>query len=620
MHTAEKQTYAFQTEVKQLLQLMIHSLYSDKEIFLRELISNASDALDKLRFNALQVPSFKGKDNDLKIKVSFDKDQGTITVSDNGIGMTQEEVIENLGTIAKSGTKAFVEKLTGDQSKDAELIGQFGVGFYSSFMVADNVTVITRRADQPADSAVIWESKGDGEYSLEPTSKQSQGTDIILHLKKEEDELLSDWRLREIIIKYSDHIAFPVEMISEKDQEQEPVNKATALWMRNKSEITDEEYKEFYKLVSHDFQEPLAWSHNHVEGKTEYTTLLYIPKHAPFDLYQMQMKNRGIKLYVKRVFIMDDAEQFIPHYLRFVRGVIDAKDLPLNISREILQNNKIVATIKAGTTKKVLSMLQSMADNEPQDYLQAWTEFGPAIKEGVVEDVPNKEAIAKLMRFASTFKNEAVQTESFDDYIARMKPDQENIYYVTGETFQAAKNSPHLEIFRKNGIEVLLLSDRIDEWLTGHMTEYQGKKLVSVAKGALDLGKLDPEQPELAKQSEEIKDLITAIKTALGEQVKDVRATHRLTDSPACIVADENAMSLQMQRMFKAAGQPFPMSKPILEINPEHPLIKRLNQNPSDGSLQDWSLLLLEQATLAEGAQLEDPAAFVKRVNALLLS
>jgi molecular chaperone HtpG len=619
MHTTDKKTYAFQTEVKQLLQLMIHSLYSDKEIFVRELISNASDALDKLRFNALQVPGFKGKDKDLSIKLSFDKAAGTLTVSDNGIGMNADEVIENLGTIAKSGTRAFVEKLTGDQAKDSELIGQFGVGFYSSFMVADTVTVLTRRADEPAENAVRWESKGDGEYSLEIVTKDTIGTDIILHLKSDEQELLEDWRLREIIIKYSDHIAFPVEMMNGEDKS-EAVNKATALWMRNKSDLTDEEYKEFYKLVSHDYQDPLAWSHNHVEGNTEYTSLLYVPKHAPFDMYQVQMKNKGVKLYVKRVFIMDDAEQFIPHYLRFVRGVIDAKDLPLNVSREILQNNKMVSTIKAGTVKKILSMLQSMADNEPQDYIQCWAEFGPAIKEGVVEDSANKEQIAKLMRFATTFKNESGQTESFDDYLARMKPEQDNIYYVTAETFQAAKNSPHLEIFRKNGIEVLLLSDRIDEWLTAHLTEYQGKKLISVSKGSLDLGKLDEAEPELASQSEVIKDLIHAMKTALGEQVKDVRVTHRLTDSPACIVADEDDMGLQMQRIFKAAGQPFPTSKPILEINPEHPLILRLNANPNDSAMQDWALLLLEQSTLAEGGQLDDPAGFVKRVNALLLN
>lgn len=617
MSTTEKQTYSFQTEVKQLLQLMIHSLYSDKEIFLRELISNASDALGKLRFKALQEPAFKGKDQDLKIKVSFDKDNGTLTVSDNGIGMTADEVIENLGTIAKSGTRAFVEKLTGDQAKDAVLIGQFGVGFYASFMVADTVTVVTRRADQAADQAVIWQSKGDGEYTLESTTKTSQGTDIILHLKKEEEELLSDWKLREIIIKYSDHIDFPIEMPSE--EKQESVNKASALWLRSKSEITDEEYKEFYKLVSHDYQEPLAWSHNKVEGNVEYTSLLYIPKHAPFDLYQMQMKNRGVKLYVKRVFIMDDAEQFIPNYLRFVRGVIDAKDLPLNVSREILQNNKVVNTIKAATTKKVLGMLQSMADNQPQDYLQAWKEFGPAIKEGIYEDASNKDAIAKLLRFATTHKDEPGQTESLDDYLSRMKPEQEAIYYVTADSFNGAKHSPHLEIFRKQGIEVLLLSDRIDEWLTGYLTEYQGKKLVSVAKGALDLGKLDTDKPELEKESEEIKDLLTAIKTALGEQVKEVRATHRLTESPACVVADENAMGLQMQRLFKQAGQPFPTSQPILEINPKHPLIMRLNQKTSDPTLSDWSKLLLEQALLAEGAQLEDPAGFVKRVNTLLL-
>jgi len=615
MHTAEKQTYSFQTEVKQLLQLMIHSLYSDKEIFLRELISNSSDALDKLRFKALQDDLFKGKDQDLKIKVSFDEDKGTITVSDNGIGMSEEEVIENLGTIAKSGTRSFVEKLTGDQSKDSELIGQFGVGFYSSFMVADEVTVITRRADQSADSAVIWSSKGDGEYTIESTEKSTQGTDIILHLKKEENELLSDWRLRQIIIKYSDHIAFPVELPSETE-EKDPVNKASALWLRNKSEITDEDYKEFYKLVSHDFQEPLAWSHNRVEGNVEYTSLLYIPKQAPFDLYQLQMKNRGVKLYVKRVFIMDDAEQFIPHYLRFVRGVIDAKELPLNVSREILQNNKIVSTIKSGVTKKVLSLLQSMADNEPQDYLQAWKEFGPAIKEGIVEDVGNREAIARLLRFATSFKNEPGQTESFDDYVSRMKPDQEAIYYVTAETFQGAKSSPHLEIFRKKGIEVLLLSDRIDEWLTGHLTEYQDKKLVSVAKG--ELGKIDEEEPKLEAQAEDLKDLLSAFKLALGDKVQEVRATHRLTDSPACLVADENAMGLQMQRMFQAAGQPFPVSKPILEINPDHPLILRLKDKASDPVIADWALLLLDQATLAEGGQLEDPAGFVKRMNSFL--
>lgn len=613
MQTVDKQTYAFQTEVKQLLQLMIHSLYSDKEIFLRELISNASDALDKLRFNALQDPAFKGKDQDLKIKVSFDEAQGTITVSDNGIGMSEQEVIENLGTIAKSGTKAFVEKLTGDQSKDSELIGQFGVGFYSSFMVADEVTVITRRADQSADSAVIWQSKGDGEYSIEPTEKTSHGTEVILHLKPEERELLSDWRLRQIIIKYSDHIAFPVEMPSETDNK-DPVNKASALWLRNKSEITDEEYREFYKWVSHDYQDPLAWSHNRVEGNVEYSSLLYIPKQAPFDLYQLQMKNRGIKLYVKRVFIMDDAEQFIPHYLRFVRGVVDAKDLPLNVSREILQNNKIVSTIKSGVTKKVLGLLQSMADNQPQDYIQAWKEFGPAIKEGVVEDAANKEAIAKLLRFATTFKNEPGQTESLDNYLSRMKPEQDTIYYVTAETFQGAKSSPHLEIFRKKGIEVLLLSDRIDEWLVAHLTEYQGKKLHSVAKG--ELGKIDEEEP--VHETEDLKVLLAAFKVALGDKVQEVRSTHRLTDSPSCLVADENAMGLQMQRMFQAAGQPIPNSKPILEINPDHPLIQRLKDKVSDPVLTDWALLFFDQATLAEGAQLEDPAGFVKRMNSLL--
>lgn len=612
MQTAEKQTYAFQTEVKQLLQLMIHSLYSDKEIFLRELISNGSDALDKLRFNALSDDAFKGKDTNLKIKVSFNKDARTITVEDNGIGMSEAEVIEHLGTIAKSGTKAFIEKLSGDQAKDSQLIGQFGVGFYSSFMVADKVSVHTRRADLPESEAVLWESCGDGEYTLEKSEKAGQGTTITLHLKENEDELLTDSRLRGIIIRYSDHISFPVEMPSaSEEQTDEPVNKATALWLRKKSDISKEDYQEFYKHVSHDFQEPLAWTHNRVEGKTEYTSLLYVPKQAPFDMYQMQAKNHGVKLYVKRVFIMDDAEQFIPNYLRFVRGVIDANDLPLNVSREILQNNKVVETIKAGSVKKILSMLQSMANNEPQDYVQFWSEFGPAFKEGIVEDAGNKDAIAKLLRFATTFKDESGQTESLDDYITRMQEGQDSIYYVTAETFQSAKNSPHLEIFRKKGIEVLLLSDRVDEWLVAHLPEYQDKKLVSVAKGSLDLGETE--------NDESFRDLINAFKTGLGEQVKDVRTTNRLTQSPACIVADENDMGMQMQRIFKSAGQPFPVSKPILEINPEHALIQRLNLTVNDARIKDWGQLLLEQATLAEGGQLDDPAGFVKRMNELLL-
>ncbi len=629
--TAEKQTHVFETEVKQLLQLMIHSLYSDKEIFLRELVSNSSDALDKLRFEALQNNKLKSLGQDLCIRVEFDKEKRTITVSDNGIGMSEQEVIENLGTIAKSGTKAFVESLTGEQKHDSALIGQFGVGFYASFMVADKVSVHTRRGDVGVDEAVLWESAGDGEYTLEAADKSDIGTRITLHIKEGEDELLNDWKLREIIIKYSDHISFPVEMPKAQTEDEEKnedaaityesVNKATALWMRAKSDITDEEYTKFYQHVSHDFQDPLIWTHNKVEGKTEYTNLLFIPKKAPFDLYQGGEKRHGVKLYVKRVFIMDDAEQFIPHYLRFVRGVIDANDLPLNVSREILQNNRVVDTIRAGSVKKVLGLLENLAKNEPQDYIEFWAEFGPAMKEGIVEDTNNREQLTKLMRFATTKTDEPGQTVSLDDYIARMTEGQEKIYFVTGETFQAAKNSPHLEIFRKRGIEVLLLSDRVDEWVTMHMKDYQGKQLESVAKGALDLGSTDDKEDEAQRESED-KDfapLIAAFKTSLGDKVKDVRLTHRLTDSPACVVADENDMGLQMQRIFKAAGQAMPASAPILELNPEHALLQRLKANmPAQDEINDWGSLLLNQAILAEGGQLDDPAAFVKTVNQLL--
>jgi molecular chaperone HtpG len=627
---AEKQTHVFETEVKQLLQLMIHSLYSDKEIFLRELVSNASDALDKLRFESLQNDHLKKFNQDLRIRVGFDKDKRTITVSDNGIGMNEAEVIENLGTIAKSGTKAFVESLTGEQKHDAALIGQFGVGFYASFMVADQVTVYTRRADAAADEAVLWGSKGDGEYSIAEAEKADIGTTITLHLKENEDELLNDWKLREIIIKYSDHISFPVEMPQaepegEKEKTDtetyEAVNKATALWTRSKSDISEEEYKQFYQHVSHDFQDPLAWTHNRVEGKTEYTNLLFIPKKAPFDLFQATDKRRGVKLYVKRVFIMEDAEQFIPNYLRFVRGVIDANDLPLNVSREILQQNKVVDTIRGGSVKKILGLLENLAKNEPQDYIEFWSEFGPVLKEGVVEDPNNREQIAKLLRFASTHNNEPGQTTSLEDYIGRMQEGQDKIYYVTGETFQAVKNSPHLEIFRKKGIEVLLLSDRVDEWLTMHLGEFDGKKLESVAKGALDLGTVEDKekQAERETESKDFAELIAAFKTSLGAKVKDVRLTHRLTDSPACVVADENDMGLQMQRIFKAAGQAAPVSAPILELNPEHALLQRLKADmPAQDQLSDWATLLLDQAVLAEGGQLEDPAGFVKIMNGLL--
>lgn len=622
---AEKQTHVFNAEVKQLLKMMIHSLYSDKEIFLRELISNASDALDKLRFESLDnkkihVPAH------LAIRILPDPAARTITISDNGIGMSEAEVIEHLGTIAKSGTKAFLEKLSGDQSKDAQLIGQFGVGFYSSFMVADKVTVLTRRADAGPDQAVLWESDGEGAYDVSAAHKEEIGTSVTLHLKADESDLLQDWKLRGIITKYSDHIFFPVEMALHQEDEAEKkepvfeaVNKANALWTRPKSAISDEEYQAFYKHVSGDFNDALCWTHNRVEGKTEYTNLLYVPKQAPFDLYQMQMKRRGVKLYVKRVFIMDDAEQFMPNYLRFVKGVIDAADLPLNVSREILQQNKVVDTIRGGSVKKVLSMLDDLAKNHPEQYLAFWAEFGNALKEGPIEDHANKEQIAGLLRFATTFKNDKTQTESLDDYIGRMKPEQTKIYYVTADTFQAANHSPHLEIFRKKGIEVLLLSDRVDEWLVAHMPEYKGKSFESVAKGTLDLGELKDDADAAAPEKEAgFTDLISAFKVALGEQVKEVRLTHRLTDSPACVVADANDMGLQLQRLFKSAGQDMPGSKPILELNPTHPLLMRLQGKAHDPIIAEWAHVLLGQAILAEGGQLEDPAMFVKRMNALL--
>jgi len=625
IETIQKETLGFQTEVKQLLHLMIHSLYSNKEIVLRELISNASDAADKLRFEALANNSLYGNDSELKIRVAFDKEARTLTISDNGIGMSRDEVIINIGTIAKSGTKEFFQALTGDQAKDANLIGQFGVGFYSAFILADKVTLITRRAG--GTDAIKWESAGEGEYTLESADKATRGTDIILHLREGEDEFLNDWKLKTIIRKYSDHITLPIVMKKSewKDGEQVPtdedesVNTASALWARSKSDITDEEYKEFYKHVSHDFQDPLTWSHNRVEGKQEYISLLYLPSKAPFDLYDRERKH-GIKLYVKRVFIMDDAEQLMPQYLRFVRGVIDSADLPLNVSREILQHSKDIDAIKAGSVKKVLGLLEDLAENKPEEYSSFWNEFGRVLKEGPGEDFTNKEKIAGLLRFASTHADNNQQVVSFKDYISRMKEEQEAIYYITADSFAAAQHSPHLEIFRKKGIEVLLLSDRVDEWLLSSLTEFDGKKLQSVAKGDLNLGKLEDEaeKEQQKKVEDEYKSLIEKIQSTLGDSVKEVRVTHRLTDSPACLVSGVHDMSGNLERILKAAGQNTPANKPTLEINPEHKLVQRLKQESDDARFADWSHILFDQALLAEGGQLQDPAAFVRRVNSLL--
>ncbi|QNB07058.1 molecular chaperone HtpG [Herbaspirillum frisingense] len=629
----EKQTMGFQAEVKQLLQLMIHSLYSNKEIFLRELVSNASDAADKLRFEAINNAGLYENDPELKIRISFDKAARTITISDNGIGMNREEAISHLGTIAKSGTKEFFSRLSGDQQKDAALIGQFGVGFYSGFIIADRITVETRRAGTPAAEGVRWESEGAGDFSIEQIDKPSRGTDIILHLREGEDEFLSAWQLKSIIRKYSDHISLPILMHKEEwDEEKketvqkdelETVNQASALWSRSKSEITPEQYEEFYKHVSHDFGAPLAYTHNRVEGRSEYTQLLYIPARAPFDLWDRN-KRGGIKLYVKRVFIMDDAEQLMPVYLRFVKGVIDSADLPLNVSREILQESRDVRAIRDGSAKRVLGLLEELANSEDQSqkdkYATFWTEFGQVLKEGIGEDAANKERIAKLLRFASTHNDSEVQNVALADYLGRMKEGQDKIYYVTAETFQAAKNSPHLEIFRKKGVEVLLLTDRVDEWMLSFLTEFEGKELASVAKGGLDLGQLENEAEK--KQHEdtqaEYKDLVEKMKTALTDKAKDVRVTFRLTDSPACLVADENELSGNLVRMLKAAGQAAPDSKPTLEINPDHPLVQRLKYE--EARFDDWSHILYDQALLAEGGALADPASFVKRTNDMLLA
>ena len=628
--TSTRETLGFQAEVKQLLKLMIHSLYSNKEIFLRELISNASDAADKLRFEALTDKALYESDPELKIRVAFDKDARTITVADNGIGMSRQEVIENIGTIAKSGTREFFDKLTGDEAKDAHLIGQFGVGFYSSFIVADKVTVITRRAGLTSEHGVKWESDGGGEYTVEMIDRPARGTEVTLHLREGEDELLNGFRLRSIVRKYSDHIALPILMKKEewdKDKgenkltdEDEPVNQAGALWARPKSEITEEQYHEFYKHVAHDFEPPLAYTHNKVEGTKEYTQLLYIPSRAPFDLFDREHR-RGIKLYVRRVFIMDDSEHLMPGYLRFVRGVIDSNDLPLNVSREILQESRDVEMIRAGSVKRVLSMLEDLAENQKDKFAAFWKEFGRAFKEGLGEDHANRERVAKLARFASTHKDTEEQDVSLPDYIGRMKEGQDKIYYVAAETFAAAKNSPHLEIFRKKGIEVLLLSDRVDEWALSFLTEFEGKTLQSVAKGGLDLGKLaEEEKQEQEKDSGESRDLIERIKKALGEKVKDVRVTQRLTESPVCLVADEHDMGMHLERLLKAAGQKVPTSKPILEVNPHHPLVERLKAETDEARFGDWSQVLFDQALLAEGGQLEDPAGFVKRLNQLVLA
>jgi molecular chaperone HtpG len=625
-----KETLGFQTEVKQLLQLMIHSLYSNKEIFLRELVSNASDACDKLRFEALTDSGLFENDAELRIRISYDKAARTLTISDNGIGMSRQEVIDNIGTIAKSGTREFFGRLTGDQAKDAHLIGQFGVGFYSSFIVADRVTLITRRAGLGREHAVRWESGGEGDYTVETVEKDGRGTEVILHLREGEDDLLEGHRLRAILRKYSDHITLPILMKKEewdKDagenvlrDEEEKVNQASALWARPKSEITEEQYQEFYKHVAHDFEPPLAWTHARVEGKSEYTQLLYLPARAPFDLWDREHRH-GIKLYVRRVFIMDDAEQLLPAYLRFVRGVVDSNDLPLNVSREILQESKDVETIRKGCVNKVLGLLEDLAENQKDKYAAFWKQFGLVLKEGTGEDWSNKERIAKLLRFASTHTDAEDQNVALAEYVARMKEGQEKIYFITADGHAAAKHSPHLEIFRKKGIEVLLLSDRVDEWVTSSLTEFDGKALISVAKGDLDLGALaDDEKKEREKEAGESKQLVEKIKKALDAQVKDVRVTFRLTDSPACLVSEQHGMSANLERMLKAAGQPVPVSKPILEVNPHHPLVQRLKSETDEARFGDWSHILFHQAQLAEGGQLEDPATFVRRLNGLMLA
>ncbi len=633
---AAKETRGFETEAKQLLHLMIHSLYSNKEIFLRELISNASDAADKLRFEALNNSALYENDSELKIRVEFDKEAKTVSIIDNGIGMTRDEVIENLGTIAKSGTAQFLSNMTGDEKKDSQLIGQFGVGFYSAFIVAERVEVYTRKAGSPSEEGVHWESQGEAEYSLESINMPERGTKIVLHLQKEQEEFADSWRLKSIIKKYSDHISLPIIMLKdpmpevdgeeegEKKEpaapEEETVNTATALWTRSRSEITDEEYKEFYKHVSHDYAEPMKWSHNRVEGKLDYTSLLYIPAKAPFDLYNRDVA-RGLKLYVQRTFIMDDAEQFLPLYLRFVKGVVDSNDLSLNVSREILQKDPNIDSMRSALTKRVLDTLEKIAKNDAEKYSEFWTEFGQVLKEGPAEDFSNKEKIAGLFRFATTHTDKDDQDQSLAEYVSRMQEKQNKIYYVVADNFNTAKNSPHLEVFRKKGIEVLLLSDRVDEWLMGHLHEFDGKSFQDVGKGALDLGELDSDEDkkEQEKIEEEFKDFVDRFKEVLKDEVEDVRVTHRLTDSPACLVVGEHDMGAQMRKLLEQAGQAVPSSKPTIEINPSHPLLQKMDQESDEDRFADLAHVVHDQASLAEGGILKDPAAYVRRLNKLLL-
>ena len=623
---ATRETRRFETEVKQLLQLMVHSLYSNKEIFLRELISNAADAADKLRFKALAQPELLGTDNDLRVRLVVDKAAGTLTISDNGIGMTRDEAVQHLGTIAKSGTADFLSKLSGDQKKDANLIGQFGVGFYSGFIVADRITVRSRAAGAAADQSVQWESAGDGEFSVETINKEERGTDVILHLKDDQKEFLEPWRLRHLIHKYSDHIAISVQLPKENEEgeataEFETANKATALWTRAKSDISEDEYKAFYQHIAHDFDEPLAWSHNKVEGKHEYTSLFYIPSHAPYDLWNRD-RPRGVKLYVKRVFIMDDAEQFLPIYLRFVRGVLDSADLPLNVSREILQDSAVTDTLRKQGVKRVLSLLEDIAQKEPEKYQKFWDEFGQVLKEGPAEDSANKDQIAKLLRFASTHTDTPAQNIALADYVSRMKPEQKAIYYISSDNFAAAKNSPHLEVFRKKGVEVLLLTDRIDEWMLSYLHEFDGKPLVSVTRGELDLGGLESEtEKAIQKEAEsQAAGLVARVKAVLGERVKEVRVTSRLTDSPACVVGEQQDMGSHIARLLKQSGQDVPAMKPIFEINPSHPLMQRLDREADEARFADLLELMFDQAKLAESGQLEDPGSYSARLNRLLLN
>ncbi|AWS53307.1 molecular chaperone HtpG [Proteus mirabilis] len=623
MSMKDQETRGFQSEVKQLLQLMIHSLYSNKEIFLRELISNASDAADKLRFRALSDAALYENEGELHVRIATDKEKRTLTISDNGIGMTRDEVIDNLGTIAKSGTKAFLESIGQDQAKDSQLIGQFGVGFYSAFIVADKVTVRTRAAGQPADKGVFWESQGEGDYTVADIEKADRGTEITLHLREGEDEYLDDWRLRSIISKYSDHISLPVEIETKNEEDDtvtwEKINKAQALWTRNKSEISDDEYKEFYKHLSHDFADPLCWAHNRVEGKQEYTSLLYVPSKAPWDLWNREHQH-GLKLYVQRVFIMDEAEQFMPNYLRFIRGLVDSNDLPLNVSREILQDSSVTRNLRSALTKRALQMLQKLADNNPEEYQTFWKEFGLVLKEGPAEDHANIEAIAKLLRFASTHNDSDAQTVSLADYVSRMVEGQDKIYYITADSYAAAKNSPHLELFRKKGIEVLLLSDRIDEWMMNYLTEFDGKSFQSVSKADESLDKLADEEKQ-AQQEETDKQLapfVERVKTLLGDKVKEVKLTHRLTDTPAIVTTGADEMSTQMAKLFAAAGQQVPEVKYNFELNPNHPLVKQTAELTDETQFADWINLLLDQALFAERGTLEDPNQFIRLVNQLL--